>query len=140
MDKKSYLIIGVTIFVFAIIIISILLFRNNNDNWTSDILNSQQYQMTMTDCNGRKKELDKNTLTSLNNKWNTLSNNGPWTGDDNACYTTLTISYETGGIVNQKEILIIDDSSIAFIETGNSIYYTNANEIINDLNLLFISD
>lgn len=138
MGKKSYLIIGGTILIFVVAIIAILLSGNNSD-WTTDILNSQKYQMTMTDCNGRERVLDNETLTTLSNKWSALSNNGPWTGDDNACYTTVTISYENNGIVNKKEILIIDDTSIALIEYNNSTYYTNASDIINHLNTLFIA-
>lgn len=141
MTKKNYLIIGSTALFFIITIIVILLLGNNNnsEDWTSDILKSQSYQITMEDCNGREKTLDNSTLTKLSEKWTNLSNNGPWTGDTTACYTKVTISYENGSIINTKEIVIVDNSSIALIVGNNTIYYTNASEVINYLNTLFIA-
>lgn len=139
MGKKNFIIIGVTILIFVIAIISILLSNNKKNNWTRDILNAQEYQISMTNCNGREKILDKKIITTINTKWDMLSNNGPWMGDNNSCYTTVTISYENNGIVNEKEILIIDDTSIALIQSNDTAYYTNAGDIINYLNDIFIS-
>jgi len=139
MNKKNYLIIGGIILIFAIAIIAILLSGNNNNDWTTDIKEAQNYQMIMTDCNGRQKELDKNTLNTLANKWNNLSNNGPWTGNTTACYTTLAISYDTNGIVKQKNIILIDESTLVLDLNTTTIYYTNASDIINYLNSLFIA-
>lgn len=139
MGKRNYLIIGATISIFVIAIIAILLSNNKTADWTTDILKAQNYQISMIDCNSREKTLDKKTLTILSSKWNTLSNNGPWMGDDSSCYTTITISYENSGIINEKEILILDDTSLALIQNNNSIYYTNAEEVINYLNSLFMS-
>ena len=136
MNKKNYLIIGSIAVIFIITIIIILTSQNKN-NWTHEVINAQNYQISMLDCNGREKTLDKNTINTISEKWGELSNNGPWTGNNNACYTTITISYETNGIINTKEILIIDNTSIAFIEATDSIYYTNANDIISHLNTLF---
>ncbi len=136
MTKKNYIIIGVTILIFIVAIIVILLSKDNS-NWTTEILNSQSYEISMLDCNGREKLLDNSTLNTLSDKWETLSNNGPWTGDNNTCYTTVTISYENNGIVNTKEILLIDDTSIVFIEATSSTYYTNAGDITSHLNSLF---
>lgn len=138
MDKKSYLIIGGTILIFVVAITTILLLGNNQDDWTKDILNANSYQITMIDCNGRQKTLENETLNTLKDKWNELSNNGPWTGNTNECYTTVTISYDTNGIVREKQILIIDDSSIVLDLQTSTIYYTNASEVINHLNSLFI--
>lgn len=140
MSKKNYLIIGVTILIFLIAILAIT-FSNNqqNSDWTIEIKNSQNYQITMKNCNGREKILSNNILDVFSNKWNLLSNNGPWTGDTNTCHNTVTISYDNNGIVKQKQILIIDESSIVFnIDTSNT-YYTNANDIIKELNALFVS-
>lgn len=137
MNKKNYLIIGITILFFIIAIIAILLSKNNKTSWISQILESQNYTLNMKNCNGREKELEKNTLTIIDTNWNKLSNNGPWTGNNNICYTTITISYENNGIINKKEILLLDESSIVLIENNTTTYYTNANEIINVLNLLF---
>ncbi len=140
MTKKNYLIIGATAIVFIIATVIILLLgNNNNEDWTSDILKSQSFQITMKDCNSRQKTLDNSILNTLSEKWTNLSNNGPWTGDTTACYTTITISYENGGIINTKEIVIIDNSSLALIVGNNTIYYTNASEVINYLNTLFIA-
>ena len=137
MGKKNYLIIGGTILVFLIAIIAILLSNNNKTSWTHDIINSQNNEITMTNCNGREKTLDKNSLTTISNSWNNLSNNGPWLGDNSICYTTITISFENNGIINTKQIILLDDSSIALIENNTSTYYTNATNIINYLNTLF---
>lgn len=139
MTKKNYLIIVVTALIFIIAIVVILLLGKDKSNWTTDVLNAHSYQMTMTDCNGREKTLDNNVLNTLSEKWNNLSNNGPWTGDTSACYTTLTISYDTNGVIREKEIILVDNTSIALISGNNSSYYTNATEIINKLNTLFIS-
>lgn len=136
MDKKNYLIIVITILAFVIAIIAILL-SGEKENWTTDIFEATNYQITMLDCNGREKILDNNILTTLSNQWDTLSNNGPWTGDTNACYTTLTISYDNNGIIRQKQIILIDDNSLVLDLQTSTIYYTNASEIINELNMLF---
>lgn len=140
MNKKNYLITGGTILIFLISIIAIL-FSNSqkNNNWTTEIKNSQNFQITMKDCNGREKELSDNILDTISNKWHFLSNNGPWTGDTNTCYTTVTFSYDNNGIIKQKQILIIDDSSIVLRIESSNTYYTNANNIIDELNKLFIA-
>lgn len=136
MNKKSYLVIIITILVFVITIVAIILSGNNKD-WTTDIKKAQNYQMIMTDCNNIQKEIANSALEQLSNKWSTLSNNGPWTGDSSACYTTLTISYETEGIVRQKQIIIIDESTLVLDSNTSTIYYTNAEEVVNYLNSLF---
>jgi len=138
MSKKSYLIIGGTIIIFIIAIVAIISSNNKQNTWIHEIMNSQNYELTMTNCDDREKKLNKNSLTTLNNNWNKLSNNGPWMGDSNICYTTVTISYENNGIINTKEILLLDDSSLALIENNTSTYYTNATNIINYLNTSFL--
>lgn len=138
MGKRNYLIIGGTIAIFIIVIAVIFFIGNTKEDWTTDILESNSYQITMTDCNNREKKLDNNILNELSKKWTTLSNNGPWTGNSDTCYTNILITYDNDGIINTKEILLIDNSSLALIVGNNSIYYTNANEIINYLNGLFI--
>lgn len=139
MTKKNYLIIGGTALFFIIAIVVILVLGKDKNNWTTEIFNSNNYEMIMKDCSGKEKKLNNTTLNILSEKWNSLSNNGPWTGDTTACYTTLTISYDTDGIIRKKEIVLIDSSSVAFLSGGSSIYYTNANEVINYLNEQFIS-
>lgn len=138
MNKKNYFIIGATILIFIIAIAIILgLGNGTNKNWTTDIIKSQNYQIIMKDCNGREKTLDNKIINTLSDKWNNLSNNGPWTGDTNTCYTTLTFNYENNGIINSKEILLIDETSLTLIVGNNTIYYTKASEVINYLNTLF---
>ena len=139
MTKKNYLIIGGTALFFLIAIVAILILGKDKSNWTTDILNSYSYEMTMKDCSGKEKKLDNNVLNTLSDKWNTLSNNGPWTGDASSCYTTLTISYDTDGIIREKEIIIVDNTSLAFLSGDSSIYYTNASDVISYLNAQFIS-
>ena len=139
MNKKNYLIISVTILIFVVAIIVISLSGNNqNNNWTTEIKESQNYEITMTDCNEREKKLEKNTLNYLSENWNKLSNNGPWTGDINKCYTNISISYDTNGIVKEKNIIIIDNETLVLELDTTTIYYTNGEEIINQLNSLFI--
>ena len=139
MTKKNYLIIGSTTLFFLIAIVVILLSGKNKNDLTAEILNSYSYEMIMKDCSGKEKKLNNTTLNILSEKWSSLSNNGPWTGDTTACYTTLIISYDTDGIIREKEIVLIDSSSIVFLSGGSSVYYTNANEVINYLNAQFIS-
>lgn len=134
MNKKNYLIIGLTISAFVIAIITILILNNNKGDWTTDILKASSYEIRIINCNGREKELEQNVLTTLSDKWNTLSNNGPWTGNTNTCYTTITISYDNNGIVKQKQILLIDETSLVLDLGTNTIYYTNAKDIIDYLN------
>lgn len=136
MNKKSYILIGGTIIIFTIAIVAILS-SNKQTSWTDEIINSQNYELIMTKCNGIEKKLDKNSLTTISDTWNQLSNNGPWMGNGNICYTTVTIYYENNGIVNTKEILLLDDSSLALIENNRSTYYTNATDTISYLNSLF---
>ena len=139
MNKKNYLIIGATILFFLIAIFIITFSDNkNNSDWTEEIKNSQNFEISMKDCNGREKLLPDNILDDLSNTWNTLSDNGPWTGNRDTCYSKVTIFYDNNGIVKQKEIVIIDNSSIVFNTDTSSTYYTNANNIINSLNSLFI--
>lgn len=138
MGKKNYLIIGGTILIFVVAIIVILLLGNNNTNdWTKEIKEAQNYEITMTDCNGREKKLEQNILDYLSEKWKKLSNNGPWTGNSDKCYTNISISYDTNGIVKEKNIIIIDNKSLVLELDTKTIYYTNGEEIINHLNGLF---
>ena len=137
MGKKNYLIIAITAVIFIIAII-IVLTSNNKDDWTKDIFEANSYQLTIVNCNDRYKQIENNTLTTLKEKWNQLSNNGPWTGDVNTCYTTLNISYDTNGIIKEKQIMIIDNNSLVLNINNNTVYYTNAKEIIDYLNSLFV--
>lgn len=137
MNKKQYTTLGVTILIFIIIIVVILFQGNKNDAWMREILDSEEYQITMTDCNSRTTSFPKETITELFDKWANLSDNGPWTGDNNKCYSKVTITYSKEGIVKEKEIMLIDDSSLAINSNDGYWYYTNSTEINNYLNSLF---
>ena len=54
MNKKNYILIGATALVFIIAIIIILISKDNS-NWTNEVLNAQNYEINMLDCNGREK-------------------------------------------------------------------------------------
>ncbi|MGM9881792.1 MAG: hypothetical protein ACI31S_02990 [Bacilli bacterium] len=138
MTKKKYIIIAITTIAFIIIISLILLKNNNQKDWKNEILNSDNYEMTMEDCNSRKITIPKEKVPELFNKWNNLSNNGPWTGNNNLCYTKVNILYEKNSIIKTIEIILIDDTSLVLIKDNNSTYYTNSSEINNYLNNLFI--
>lgn len=130
MNRKTYFIIGSAI---AVIIIAITIFAflspKSNSSWLGEITNANSFEIIMSDCNGREKTLSKDVITNISNNWNKLSNNGPWMGDNNKCYKTVTISYENNGIINEKEILLIDETSLVLSSSGSSTYYTNASEI-----------
>ena len=60
MNKKNYIII-VGVALTFIIAIAVILLSKDNANWTTEVLNAQSYEISMLDCNGREKILDKNT-------------------------------------------------------------------------------
>jgi len=140
MTKKQYVIIGTTILLFIGIIIYILLNKNNQENWINQIQKSEKYEITIKNCNNQSKILPKNTLQELNSKWNELSNNGPWMGNNNICYKTVTINYEKNNIIQQVEILLIDDTSLVLNINNSSTYYTKSSNINSYLNSLFNND
>lgn len=137
MNKKKYMTVGGTILLFVIIIVVILLQGNKKDAWMKEVLASEDYQITMTNCSNRTTMFPKETIKELFNKWNQLSDNGPWTGDNNKCYPKVTITYSKDGIVKQQEVMLIDDSSLAINSNDGYWYYTNSSEINNYLNDLF---
>lgn len=139
MNKKQYIIVGITILLFIIAIAAILLNKNNQESWMTQILNSQEYEITIENCNNKKTTLPKETVEELFSKWEELSNNGPWMGNNNTCYKTVTISTENNGIIEETEILLIDDTSLVLNINNSSTYYTNALHINNYLNTLFNS-
>lgn len=136
MNNKKYFLAG-GIIVFLTIASIILLSNSNKDDWTNEITKAQSYQITMTDCNNREKILDNSVLNLIKDKWDILSNNGPWTGNTAECHTKISFVYETNGIIQTKEILIIDETSLALVVGNKSTYYTNAQNIISELNTLF---
>lgn len=132
MTKKQYIIIGVTILIF-IIIISFILIKNKNTTWTKEILSSNSYTITKTDCNNNETKLDNSIMNKIDSSWKELSNNGPWLGDTNTCYETISIEYDKNGIIQKREILILDNNSIVLRINNDDTYYVNATNLINSL-------
>ena len=137
MTKKQYLTIYITIGIFIIIIAFILLKGNNKNNWLTTITKSNNYTITMKDCNDREVTLPRDTLTKISDNWNELSDNGPWTGNSDECYKTLTITYELNDIIETKQILLIDNTSLVLQDLKSTRYYTNSKKINDMLNDLF---
>ena len=132
MTKKQYTIIGITILIFIILIVFILI-KGNKSSWTKEILNSNSYTITKIDCNNNETKLDNSIMNKIDSTWKELSNNGPWLGDTNTCYETISIEYDKNGIIQKREILILDNNSIVLRINNNDTYYVNATNLINIL-------
>lgn len=132
MTKKQYTIIGITILIF-IILIAFILIKGNKSSWTKEILNSNSYTITKIDCDNNKAKLDNNIMNKIDSTWKELSNNGPWLGDTNTCYETISIEYDKNGIIQKREILILDNNSIVLRINNDDTYYVNATNLINSL-------
>ena len=132
MTKKQYTIIGITILIF-IIIIAFKLIKGNKSSWTKEILNSNSYTITKIDCDNNKTKLDNSIMKKIDSTWKELSNNGPWLGDTNTCYETISIEYDKNGIIQKREILILDNNSIVLRINNDDTYYVNATNLINSL-------
>lgn len=131
MTKKQYTIIGITILIF-IILIAFILIKGNKSTWTKEILNSNSYTITKIDCDNNKIKLDNSIMNKIDSTWKELSNNGPWLGDTNTCYETISIEYDKNGIIQKREILILDNNSIVLRINNNDTYYVNATNLINN--------
>ena len=132
MTKKQYTIIGITILIF-IILIAFILIKGNKSTWTKEILNSNSYTITKIDCNNNETKLDNSIMNKIDSTWKELSNNGPWFGDTNTCYETISIEYDKNGIIQKREILILDNNSIVLRINNDDTYYVNATNLINSL-------
>lgn len=136
MSKKQYYIIFGTIAFFVILLITLLLLGNKN-NWQKQVLKTNNYNITMENCNNRKTEFPKESVKKLFEKWNKLSDNGPWTGDKDSCYSHADITYEKDGIVQTIKIYLIDDNSLVLNINNVSRYYVNSEKVNKYLNELF---
>ena len=132
MTKKQYTIIGITILIF-IILIAFILIKGNKSTWTKEILDSNSYTITKIDCNNNETKLDNIIMKKIDSTWKELSNNGPWLGYTNTCYETISIEYDKNGIIQKREILILDNNSIVLRINNNDTYYVNATNLINSL-------
>lgn len=136
MTKKNYLVMGIVILIFLIIILYIFIIRKDT-SLKKEILSSQDYEIAMKNCNEVQTTFPKETVKKVLNKLDNISDNGPFTGNSDTCYNTITITYDKNGIINYIEIKIIDTSSITIKLNGTTRYYTNAKEVIDYLNNLF---
>lgn len=132
MTKKQYIIIGITILIF-ILVIAFILVKGNKSSWTKEILNSNSYTITKTDCNNNETTLNNEVMNNIDKYWKELSNNGPWLGDTNTCYEKITIEYDNNGIIQTREILILDNNSIVLRINNSDTYYVNATNLINSI-------
>ena len=131
--RKNYLIILIMLLLSLLILIFISYRKQNS--WIDSIL-SKKYEIYSLDCDGTTNILDKETLKEIKKNWKNLSNNGPFLGDLNTCYKKIIIDYNNDIAV----IEIIDNSSLIIKESNNTdyyTYYTNAKELINNLNKYF---
>lgn len=128
MTKKNYILLGATAFILLGVIILILL-NKQNDNWIKDILNTN-YDIYYLNCDNDENKLDKEVLNKIETYWKELSNNGPWTGNNDICYETISIRYDNNNVVQKIEIKIIDNDSIVLTTNNGSTYYNHANNLI----------
>lgn len=132
-NKKVVLII---LPIIILLVIGILLLTNKEqNNWIDNIL-KEEYQIYTLECDGTTNVLEDNVLKEIKNKWNNLSDNGPFLGNLDTCYKKIIIDYNSDIV----DIEIIDDSSIILKESNSKehyTYYTNANKLVAYLNKYF---
>lgn len=138
MNKNKYITLIIIALIFIIPITIILLSNKNKVNWIEEVKNSDSYQITLNNCNGKEVTVPNEVIDEISNKLNNISDNGPWTGDNNTCYSNLTISYTKDNRVDYITIKIIDDNSIVLSTITNDRYYVNTKELNNYINNLLI--
>lgn len=136
MDKKKYITLIITIIIFITIIAVILINSNNKTNWIEKVKASDTYQINISNCNSKEITVPNETIDEITKKLNNVSDNGPWTGDNNKCYTTLTISYNNDDKIEYITIKIIDNNSFTLSTNGSDRYYTNSKELNTYINNL----
>lgn len=136
MDKKKYITLIITIIIFIAIIAVILINSNNKTNWIEKVKASDTYQINISNCNSKEITVPNETIDEIAKKLDNISDNGPWTGDNNKCYTTLTISYNYDDKIEYITIKIIDDNSFTLSTNGSDRYYTNSKELNTYINNL----
>ena len=136
MDKKKYITLIITIIIFIAIIAVILINSNNKTNWIEKVKASDTYQINISNCNSKEITVPNETIDEIAKKLDNISDKGPWTGDNNKCYTTLTISYNNDDKIEYITIKIIDDNSFTLSTNGSDRYYTNSKELNTYINNL----
>ncbi len=131
MNKKKYITIGIIIIALILTTTFILIKTNNNKvSWIEEVLQSNNIEVMRIDCNNNQIKLDNNIIKEIEKYWNKLSDNGPWTGNNEACYEKIIINHDE----KATELLIIDNSSLVLKTEDYNNYYVNAEELINYLN------
>ena len=102
------------------------------------LLSKKQKNLALSTGEGQMDRTEANVeAKKIFDKWNSLSDNGPWTGEEDKCYSTVTITYEKNNVIQKREIKIIDDNSIVLVLNDGNRYYTNAKNVVDYLNELF---
>ena len=118
-------------------IITILLANNKGKvNWIKEVEKSNDYQITVNNCNEKETIVPNEVLNEISKKLNNISDNGPWTGDNNKCYSSLIISFSKESQIEYITIKLIDNNSFVLSTSGNDRYYTNSAELNNYINEL----
>ena len=133
MNKKKKILF--TILIIILVVIGLFLLSKKQKNWIDNILNNN-YEIYTLACDGTTNILDNNVLKEIKNKWNKLSNNGPFLGELNICYKKIIINYNN----DIADIEIIDRTSLIVKKNNKEdyyTYYTNAGDLITYLNKYF---
>lgn len=138
MNKNKYIILIIIALIFIIPITIILLNNKNKVNWIEEVKKSDSYQITINNCNGKEVIVPNEIINEIPNKLNNISDNGPWTGDNNKCYNSLTISYNKDNRIDYITIKIIDDNSFVLSTINSDRYYVDAKELNNYIKNLLI--
>lgn len=138
MNKNKYIILIIIALIFIIPITIILLNNKNKVNWIEEVKKSDSYQITINNCNGKEVIVPNEIINEIPNKLNNISDNGPWTGDNNKCYNNLTISYTKDNRIDYITIKIIDDNSFVLSTINSDRYYVDAKELNNYIKNLLI--
>lgn len=137
MNKKKYIIILSTLSIFIITIIIIITVNSKGKiNWIKEVEKSNNYQITINNCNEKEVIVPNEVLKEIANKLNNISDNGPWTGDNDKCYNNLSISYSKENQIQYITIKLIDENSFVLSTNTSEQYYTNSKELNSYINKL----
>lgn len=137
MNKKKYIIILSTLSIFIITIIIIITVNSKGKiNWIKEVEKSNNYQITINNCNEKEVIVPNEVLKEIANKLNNISDNGPWTGDNDKCYNNLSISYSKENQIQYITIKLIDENSFVLSTNTGEQYYTNSKELNSYINKL----
>ena len=78
----------------------------------------------------KDEDKQKEVLNKIDTYWKELSNNGPWTGNNDICYDTISVRYDNNNVMQKIDIQIIDNDSIVLKSNNNTTYYNHANNLV----------